>query len=185
MNYYDISVTVVRRKAVLRGERRRADIRSGNIFLGCAQPIIKPDAVIEHAGIARSVRFLARHFHTPIRVPDLVVVAGLSRRGFLKSFRKHTGRTPGEVLRGMRIELAQRLLAEDELTSADVALASGFRKTNSFLVAFKSVTGCSPVEYRTHVRAGINSHDRWTGINGARQPYAAPRLASGRRDWNL
>jgi transcriptional regulator GlxA family with amidase domain len=124
---------------------------------------------IKHAGIARSVRFMARHFFTPIRVTDLMMVAGLSRRGFLKSFQKHVGDSPGNLLRRMRIEYSKRLLADGDRTLADVATASGFRKVNSFYVAFRSLAGVAPRKFQRQARTGNN------GCGGEREPISRAR----------
>lgn len=142
--------------------RQRTGARPASVAFGRKlAPLIKPAAMIEHPGIARSVQYMAKHSRNPIRVTDLMAVAKLSRRGFLKSFRKHTGRTPGAVLRRLRIELAKRLLVEHDFSLDVVALASGFRKTNSFSVAFRSVTGLSPMEFRRRAEPGIESHSRY------------------------
>ena len=127
---------------------------------------LKLSSTITHAGIASSLRFLLKNCRKPIRVNNMVDVAGLSRRGFLKSFRKHTGCTPGAVLRDMRIEQAKQLLLECELNMTDVAVASGFRRANSFSIAFKQITGLTPKAYQRRARAQGNRPDWLNGRNG-------------------
>lgn len=161
MNYHVAMNEVAgRRGGGRRDSRPRGNTRNGGGILGRLPFVIGVDAIIEHAGIARSVRFMARNFHTPIRVADLMVVAGLSRRGFLKSFRKHTGCAPGEWLRRMRIEHAKRLLAGRDVSLVELAAAAGFRKTNSFSVAFKRVTGMAPMKYQQRVQAELAGRAR-------------------------
>ena len=184
-NYFGAGEAIGKGKLTWRDTRPRTTLRNGTGLLGSSQAIIRQDAIIEHAGIARSVRFMVRHFHRPINVTDLMVVAGLSRRGFLKSFRKHTGRAPGAVLRLMRIEHAKRLLADHDLAPEEVAVASGFRKTNSFYVTFRNVTGFSPMNYQLQLRAKLNGQGQRMGTNGALQRCAPPRRATSRWDWNL
>lgn len=115
--------------------------------LGELPESVKLDFAIGHARIASSLGFLSKNYRKPIGVTDLMKVAGLSRRGFLKAFRKHTGRTPGEVLRQVRLKHAKRLLVECNLPMTDLATASGYRRANSFWVAFRRATGESPKEY--------------------------------------
>lgn len=103
---------------------------------------------IPHAGIARCVRFIALNFHRPIKVTDLAQLSGLSRRGFIKAFQRHTGNCPGRLLIQLRIELAKRLLTGSELTLAELALACGFRRMNSFSVTFRQEVGLSPMQFR-------------------------------------
>jgi len=185
MNYVAIGEATGRRIALWREMRGRAGLCNGSGHVRRPQAIIKPDAAIEHAGIARSVRFMVKHFRRPIRVTDLMVVAGLSRRGFLKSFRKHTGCAPGEVLRLMRIEHAKRLLVERDLTLLELAAAVGFRKTNSFCVAFRSVTGHAPMKYQLLVRADINGQGGRGEADVKRQQCAPARRGSSRLNLNL
>jgi transcriptional regulator GlxA family with amidase domain len=174
MNYFGISEANTRRQGARRGTRPRATVCNGSGLAAQSQAIVKPAAAIEHPGIERSLRHLARRCCTPIRVTDLMEVAGLSRRGLLKSFRKHTGRAPGEVLRRLRIEHAKRLLAGRNLTLVQLAAAVGFRKTNSFSVAFKRVTGLAPMKYQRLMRAGGN------GRGGRAKQKVTGRVSSQR-----
>ena len=48
----------------------------------------------------------------------------------------------------MRIEYAQKLLKESDMTVNKVAEASGYANTSSFIRAFKKLTGNTPGEYR-------------------------------------
>lgn len=160
MNYNIGLSEAISRVGVVR-TRRHQRMSGGRVGASLKlNPLLKSATSIEHPGIARSVRYLVKHFRDPIRVTHLTAVAKLSRRGFLKSFRKHTGRAPGEVLRLMRIEHAKRLLVEHDFSLAVVAVASGFRKANSFCVAFRSVTGVPPMEFRRQAEPGIHDGDR-------------------------
>jgi AraC-like DNA-binding protein len=106
------------------------------------------DIVVEHRGIARSLNFLRRNCCRPIGVGDLTKVAGLSRRGFLNAFQKHTGHTPGKVLRHLRIEQAKRLLVEQDMELEAIARRCGYRSVNTLWVAFREVTGVAPKKYQ-------------------------------------
>lgn len=106
------------------------------------------DVRVQHPGIARSLEFLRLNCCQPISVGDLMTVAGLSRRGFLKAFRKHTGHTPGKLLRHQRIEHAKQLLAECDTEVREIAVRCGFRSANSFGIAFRQVTGMAPTKFQ-------------------------------------
>jgi transcriptional regulator GlxA family with amidase domain len=108
---------------------------------------------VKHQGIVMSLRFLSRHWHEPISVADLTGVAGLSRRGFQKAFAQHTGRSPGQELRRLRIAGAMNLLAGSNCEARVIAEMCGFKKLNSFHVAFKQATGLSPQQYRKRLAA--------------------------------
>jgi transcriptional regulator GlxA family with amidase domain len=103
---------------------------------------------LAHEGVARSLGFLSRFWHRPIQVIDLVRAAAMSRRGFLKAFTRQTGRSPGGELRRLRLEGAMKLLVESDQTAQAIARRCGFKKVNSFNIAFKRATGLAPVQYR-------------------------------------
>lgn len=128
---------------------RSVGSRSARLFLDGP---IRDWENISHPGIARCVRFIALNFHRPIRVTDLEQLSGLSQRGFIKAFQRHTGMCPGQLLIQLRIELAKRLLAGAEVTLAELALACGFRRMNSFSVTFRQEVGMSPMQF--HRQAG-------------------------------
>lgn len=72
----------------------------------------------------------------------------MSRRGWHTAFRKHTGQSPGNELRRLRIEYAKVLLTNTNHSLVVIAPMCGFRSANSFWVAFRQVTGISPGKYR-------------------------------------
>jgi LacI family transcriptional regulator len=103
---------------------------------------------VRHPGVARSLRFIWDHCQEPISVKDLVGVAAMSRRGLHKAFLEHLGRTPGQELHRVRIELAKKLLAESRYKLEVLAGMCGYQSANSFCVAFKQTTGMAPKQYR-------------------------------------
>jgi len=104
---------------------------------------------VNHKGVANSMRFIWEHFHEPIRVKDLLNVAGMSRRGLHKAFMENIGRTPGQELQRLRMEKAERLLADSDHKIEVLATMCGYQSANTFSVAFKNVTGMSLSRYRT------------------------------------
>jgi LacI family transcriptional regulator len=103
---------------------------------------------VNHPGVARSLRFLLKHFHEPIGVDDLAGVAAMSRRGFHQAFLEHIGRPPGHELQRVRIEHAKKLLAQSDQKMRAVGEVCGYQSANSFWFAFKQATGMSPEKYR-------------------------------------
>lgn len=120
----------------------------GPSFPGSCLDAAGLNGIIPHAGIARSLRFLALNFHQSIRVPDLRRRSGLSPRGFIKAFKRHTGFRPSQLLICLRINLAKHLLAEQRLSVTELARACGFRRMNSFVVTFRRETGVAPMRYQ-------------------------------------
>jgi len=104
--------------------------------------------ITDHRMVRRSIRFIAQNFCRPIQVADMASASGMSRRGFLKAFRKHVGLNPGKILRHARIEYAKRLLTEHDLPLRSIAGECGYRSQNTFCVAFQRTTGMSPKQFQ-------------------------------------
>ena len=103
---------------------------------------------VNHEGIARSLRFLWKHYHEPISVADMARVAAMSIRGFHQAFLDQIGRAPGNELQRVRIERAKQLLVSSTEKTAGIAEMCGYQSLNSFWVAFRKATGLSPKQYR-------------------------------------
>jgi len=106
---------------------------------------------VKHKGVANGMRFIWEHFHEPIRVKDLLNVAGMSRRGLHKAFMENIGRTPGQELQRLRMEKAKRLLIDSDHKIEVLASMCGYQSANSFAVAFKNTTGITLSHYRKTV----------------------------------
>ena len=107
---------------------------------------------IRHQGVARSLRHIWEHGHEPICIKDLAGVAAMSQRGLHKAFLEHLGRTPGQELQRVRIELAKKLLSKTSQKVETIAHESGYQSINSFCVAFKRATGMSAKKFREKMR---------------------------------
>ena len=68
---------------------------------------------------------------------------------FSDYFRRNLGITFSEHLAQVRVQEAQRLLAEDRLNVTEIAYACGFNTATSFYRVFRRVTGTSPGDYRS------------------------------------
>lgn len=103
---------------------------------------------VNHAGVARSLRFMLEHCQEPIGVDDLVKAAAMSRRALHQAFMQHIGRPPGAELHRVRIERAKRLLISSAEKTEGIAEMCGYDNPNSFWGAFKQATGMTPKKYR-------------------------------------
>jgi LacI family transcriptional regulator len=103
---------------------------------------------VPHAGVARSLQFMLKHYHEPITIEDLAKVAAMSLRGFHKTFLQHINRSPGQHLHHMRVERAKQLLAESDHKITAIGIMCGFQSANGFWKAFRQSTGQSPQQYR-------------------------------------
>lgn len=94
----------------------------------------------------------ARH-HEAIGLKDLAAELGLSPWQAIRGFRQSLGTTPHQALMRIRLNQAQALLAQPELSVTEVALASGFGDLTNFLRCFKRHLGQSPGSHRRRLNA--------------------------------
>ena len=93
------------------------------------------------------------HLTENITLEALAEVAGLSRCHFARAFKQSVGTAPHAYLLQRRLERAERLLKETELSLCQVALDSGFSDQSHFSRSFKQYTGLTPAEYRLSLQA--------------------------------
>ncbi len=107
---------------------------------------------VDDRNVARAVRFIREHAFEDIRVTDVAKAASLSRRSLEGRFQKLLGRTPhAEILR-MQLERVKQLLAETNLTLAEIAERAGFKHVEYLSVAFKREIGIPPSVFRANNR---------------------------------
>ena len=80
-------------------------------------------------------------------VAELARRSGVSRRTLELRFRASFGRGPSEEIRALRLAHARRLLAETELTVAEVSACVGGGSVQTFTTLFRRACGCPPAEF--------------------------------------
>ncbi|MEW6148553.1 MAG: helix-turn-helix transcriptional regulator, partial [Pseudomonadota bacterium] len=84
-----------------------------------------------------------------ITLEHLAAVAGLSRMHFAAQFRAAVGMRPHEYLLKCRIERAQELLKQGDVSLVDTALTVGFQTQAHFTTVFKRFVGDTPYQWRS------------------------------------
>lgn len=84
---------------------------------------------------------------------QMAACVGLSRAAFAKRFHEVAGQTPGQVLLGLRMREACRLLKEGQAV-AEVAEAVGYQSVAAFTRAFEKMVGLLPGAYRRRRSGG-------------------------------
>jgi AraC-like DNA-binding protein len=93
--------------------------------------------------------FLRDNFRSPINLKEVAEHCGVSREHFIRAFGKRFGEPPGELMRRLRLEQAQRMLGATQLAIQEVATACGFTDANTFCRAYRLRYGTSPGAART------------------------------------
>lgn len=85
---------------------------------------------------------------------DNMSTATLTRR-----LREHGMETPGDLIRSVRIEEAERLLVSTQLSVPEVGRRAGYNDAKSFSRSFLKATGKLPSEFRKEARRGLKRRD--------------------------
>jgi len=98
------------------------------------------------------VEYLISHPTERFSISYLCDIAQMSPSSLRRHLKEHTGKTPGDFIKEVRIMVAARqLLATNERIST-IAYDLGFTDQNYFSRKFKQVFGVSPSQYRLSSR---------------------------------
>jgi len=102
--------------------------------------------------VERAREILDDTFRERARLGGIAEQAGVHPTHLARAFRRWYGCTPGEYMRGLRIDLALRRLAEERISLAEIAQSAGFADQSHFTRTFKRLTGMTPGAYRAAIR---------------------------------
>ena len=86
------------------------------------------------------------------RVEDVAAYVGLSRSQLFRVCKRCAGRSPREILGGLRLSRAKQLLSGTGLTLSEVAASSGYASAARLGEVFRDALGMTPTEYRRRTR---------------------------------
>ncbi|RKM62554.1 AraC family transcriptional regulator [Butyrivibrio sp. XB500-5] len=92
--------------------------------------------------------YLSENFTEDISLESVAAFAGFSKYHFERIFTEYTGMTFYQYLQKMRINYAQTLLSNPELSITDISYQAGFASSTAFTRAFKKTTGYPPSKFR-------------------------------------
>ncbi|MEV6897413.1 AraC family transcriptional regulator [Amycolatopsis sp. NPDC051372] len=102
---------------------------------------------VPSAQVRRAMEYLLDHLAEPISLSEVARQSGTSLRSLQAGFRRDLDTTPGQWLRGQRLERARRLLAAGErgtTTVTGVAAECGYFHLGEFAAQFKTRFGVTP-----------------------------------------
>jgi AraC family transcriptional regulator len=101
--------------------------------------------------IRRAVELMHAHMDRDLPLEEIAAAAYLSPFHFARLFKKLTGASPHAYLATLRVERAQRLLAETDLSIAEVSARVGYSSSSHFTKAFRQARGLTPTAFRSAV----------------------------------
>jgi len=102
-----------------------------------------PDALI-----ADVQRYLDRHYAANQSLDTLAQQFNTSKRTLIRRFKEAVGLTPHAYVQQIRIEVAQKQLAETQASVEQIMNQVGYEDMSSFRRLFRQQVGITPAEYR-------------------------------------
>lgn len=103
--------------------------------------------------VMRILDYLAENFHEPITLKMLSEEVGLSTFRISHLVKEQTGKTVLQHVHQLRVQDAQRLLEQSEMSCTDIAYETGFGDQSYFIKQFRKWMGITPARYRKLYRS--------------------------------
>jgi AraC family transcriptional regulator len=101
--------------------------------------------------IRRAVEMMHAHMDRDLPLEELAGAAYLSPFHFARLFKKLTGASPHAYLASLRVQRAQQLLAETDLSISELSARVGYSSPSHFSKAFRQSTGLTPRAFRAAI----------------------------------
>ena len=101
-----------------------------------------------------------------MKIEDLAFSVCLGRTVFYSKVKKLVGISPVELLRQIRIQRAEDMVAKSTQTFTQIAYTVGFRDSRYFGKCFKQQTGFTPSEYRERAQGANTAVEKEEQIIG-------------------
>lgn len=118
------------------------------LFGELARPSSVPNANDVPFWLGQVRDFLHAHFTESFSIETIALTVGVHPSHLMRTFRQHFHCTIGDYVRRLRIEHACQLLAQRDITVAQVAFTVGFADQSHFTRAFKAVMGVTPAVFQ-------------------------------------
>jgi len=106
------------------------------------------------AQIRHAITHLRENFARPVRIEELVKIAGMSAATFHRHFRAATAMSPLQYQKALRLQEARRRLIADN-DAAGAAYAVGYESTSQFSREYTRMFGTSPGRDAAKLRASV------------------------------
>lgn len=109
------------------------------------------NAEINYSRLIRLVpalKFISENYMTQIDLNQLASCCYISIATLRRDFVKNMGVSPLQYIANVRIKIAMSYLISSDLPIIKIAEKVGFQSLSSFMRTFKTITGCSPSNFR-------------------------------------
>lgn len=102
----------------------------------------------EHSAFSDTLDWALSRLDKPLVVDDLASQANMSRRSFDRHFRASIGMSPKAWLNQQRIQMAKRVLENEQINIEKLAVKVGFDNAITLRFNFQKYVGISPRQYQ-------------------------------------
>lgn len=98
--------------------------------------------------IQKAVEYINENLGSPLSVEQITKNGNISKNGLYRGFKKELGMTVSEYISVKRIERAEGLLVNTDMSVEEISSAVGFSSAAYFGANFKKLKGMSPLKFR-------------------------------------
>ena len=117
-----------------------------------ADTIVQNRQELEAAAFDAMARYVDEHFAEHVTATEIARAGAVSRTRAYEIFRERAGTTPAEYLVEHRIMRAEELLADTDLSLAEIARRCGFSSHSHLSKVYRECCGQTPSEAREGMR---------------------------------
>jgi transcriptional regulator GlxA family with amidase domain len=92
--------------------------------------------------------YIEENHHLPLNIDAIAERTNMSKRNFIRRFKKATQNTPFEYLQRVKIEAAKKALEKGNQNINLLMYDAGYNDVKTFREVFKKITGLTPQDYR-------------------------------------
>lgn len=127
-------------------------IRLGQIIVKASATKSSPQT----AGIQRAIEFIEQNLAESLPLEQVAGVAGSSTFHFARQFRAAMNMSVRRYIILRRVETAQTMIAETELSLAEIAYSTGFSSQSHMTSVFRRFAGQTPAAFRKQASSSID-----------------------------
>jgi len=109
--------------------------------------------------IQKAQTFIEQNHHLQINIDEIAENSNMSKRNFIRRFKKATHNTPFEYLQRVKIESAKKALERGAQNINALMYDAGYNDIKTFREVFKKITGLTPQDYRRKYNRVISIPD--------------------------
>lgn len=110
------------------------------------------DKTSNEAKISRSLKLIHSNFNKPYSIEELAKKEGMSIASFHNHFKKITAYTPYQYIKKIRLNKAENLISQKNISVNEAAIKVGYETASQFSKEFKKYFGYPPKEAKASLK---------------------------------